>query len=256
MCIWLPSYEREVKTFSDKVSVIRDGKGDEQVLKQYSKSLKASNERRFLYKLADVPIVANIIRGKCDKNYIEYYRFGTLQDKADNDEFEIYSQKIRISLCKKIIDAVAVAHSRNIAHLDLKLSNICVASEDITDIRIIDFEDSYMVDDDPIISLLSMSIEYYSPEIYMINEEIKHGRIYEDKRILYSIDVWSIGVIIIKILMERNHHLMLNDEVIALICKSGMYFSGLLNAIFTRNHEERPSIFDLQKQFAALEALC
>ena len=107
---------------------------------------------------------------------------GELFDKIT--EIGAYSEKTAAQLVFNIVDAVRYLHERNIAHRDLKPTNLLLKyPDDLTTIKIADFGLSKIMDENTMMQTACGTPIYVAPEVLS-------GEAYEKE-----VDMWSIGVI-------------------------------------------------------------
>ena len=123
---------------------------------------------------------------------MEYIKYGTLSNwmkshhKITEDEASL--------IIGKVLSAVEYLHSMRICHRDIKPENIMISKEnDLSSIKIIDFGLSAQQ-----FNYLSNN-EYCGTFIYMAPEQI------EKKLYHYSVDIWSIGILMFMLLNGGKH---------------------------------------------------
>ena len=123
---------------------------------------------------------------------MEYIKYGTLS-KWMKGKQKIKEEEASVIL-SKVLSAVEYMHSMHICHRDLKPENIMFSEEnDLSSIKIIDFGLSaqhfnYLTNN-----------EYCGTLIYMAPEQI------EKKLYHYSVDIWSIGILMFMLLNGGKH---------------------------------------------------
>ena len=130
---------------------------------------------------------------------MEYIKYGTLSKWLKN------MKKIREEDASKILSAVLSAveymHSQKICHRDIKPDNIMFSEEnDLSSIKIIDFGLSAQH-----LNYLSNN-DYCGTFIYMAPEQI------EKKLYHYSVDIWSIGILMYMLLNNGMHPFYQKNE--------------------------------------------
>ena len=130
---------------------------------------------------------------------MEYIKYGTLSKWLKN------MKKIREEDASKILSAVLSAveymHSQKICHRDIKPDNIMFSEEnDLSSIKIIDFGLSAQH-----LNYLSNN-DYCGTFIYMAPEQI------EKKLYHYSVDIWSIGILMYMLLNNGRHPFYQKNE--------------------------------------------
>ena len=123
---------------------------------------------------------------------MEYIKYGTLS-RWMKDHHKISEDDASL-IIRKVLSAVEYLHSMHICHRDIKPENIMISKEnDLSSIKIIDFGLSaqhfnYLTNND-----------YCGTFIYMAPEQI------EKKLYFYSVDIWSIGILMYMLLNNGKH---------------------------------------------------
>ena len=123
---------------------------------------------------------------------MEYIKYGTLSNwMKSNHKIKESDASIIIG---KVLSAVEYLHNMHICHRDIKPENIMISKEnDLTSIKIIDFGLSSQH-----LNYISNN-EYCGTFLYMAPEQI------EKKFCYYSIDIWSIGILMYMLLNNGKH---------------------------------------------------
>ena len=130
---------------------------------------------------------------------MEYIKYGTLS-RWMKDHHKI-TEDDASTIIKKVLSAVEYLHSMHICHRDIKPENIMMSKEnDLESIKIIDFGLSaqhfnYLTNND-----------YCGTFIYMAPEQI------EKKLYYYSVDIWSIGILMYMLLNNGKHPFYHKDD--------------------------------------------
>ena len=130
---------------------------------------------------------------------MEYIKYGTLS-RWMKDHHKI-SENDASLIIGKVLSAVEYLHSMHICHRDIKPENIMISKEnDLSSIKIIDFGLSaqhfnYLTNND-----------YCGTFIYMAPEQI------EKKLYCYSVDIWSIGILMYMLLNNGKHPFYHKDD--------------------------------------------
>ena len=130
---------------------------------------------------------------------MEYIKYGTLS-RWMKDHHKITENDASL-IIKEVLSAVEYLHSMRICHRDIKPENIMMSKEnDLTSIKIIDFGLSaqhfnYLTNND-----------YCGTLIYMAPEQI------EKKLYYYSVDIWSIGILMYMLLNNGKHPFYHKDD--------------------------------------------
>ena len=124
---------------------------------------------------------------------MEYIRYGTLSRWMKGKQ-KIREEEASLIL-SKVLSAVEYMHSKHICHRDIKPENIMFSEENnLSSIKIIDFGLSAQQ-----FNYLTNSKEYCGTFIYMAPEQI------EKKLYTYSVDIWSIGILMFMLLNGGKH---------------------------------------------------
>jgi serine/threonine protein kinase len=130
---------------------------------------------------------------------MEYIKYGTLS-RWMKDHHKISEADASI-IIGRVLSAVEYLHSMHICHRDIKPENIMMSKEnDLESIKIIDFGLSaqhftYLTNND-----------YCGTFIYMAPEQI------EKKLYYYSVDIWSIGILMYMLLNNGKHPFYHKDD--------------------------------------------
>ena len=123
---------------------------------------------------------------------MEYIKYGTLSRWMKGKQ-KIKEEEASVIL-SKVLSAVEYMHSKHICHRDIKPENIMFSEENnLSSIKIIDFglsaqQFNYLTNN-----------EYCGTFIYMAPEQI------EKKLYHYSVDIWSIGILMFMLLNNGKH---------------------------------------------------
>jgi serine/threonine protein kinase len=99
-------------------------------------------------------------------------------------ELGAYTEEMAVKVVRSLLDAVAYLHSLNIAHRDLKPTNLLLKSvDDDSDVKIADFGLSKILGENALMQTACGTPIYVAPEVLS-------GEAYERE-----VDLWSIGVI-------------------------------------------------------------
>ncbi len=131
---------------------------------------------------------------------MEYIKYGTLKQyiKTHNNILE----KDASIIIKKLLSAVEYLHNKQICHRDIKPENIMFSKEnDLTSIKLIDFGLSYQNFNNLLIG------DYCGTLLYMAPEQI------EKKSYNFTVDIWSIGIILYMLLNNGQHPFYNNGDV-------------------------------------------
>ena len=123
---------------------------------------------------------------------MEYIKYGTLS-KWMKDHHKISEEEASL-IVGKVLSAVEYLHRMHICHRDIKPENIMISKEnDLSSIKIIDFGLSAQH-----FNYLSKN-DYCGTFLYMAPEQI------EKKLYTYSVDIWSIGILMYMLLNNGKH---------------------------------------------------
>eukprot|EP00906_Rhabdomonas_costata_P005735 RCo008528 len=112
---------------------------------------------------------------------------GELFDRICTDYPMGYSEKTSSQIVKKILEAVEYLHSKGVIHRDLKPENLLYARpDDDSDVRLSDFGLAKIYKGDIVVKTACGSPNYVAPEVLI---DLQEG--YN-----FSVDMWSIGVIL------------------------------------------------------------
>ena len=130
---------------------------------------------------------------------MEYIKYGTLSRWMKNHH-KISEEEASL-IIGKVLSAVEYLHSKHICHRDIKPENIMMSKEnDLASIKIIDFGLSAQH-----FNYLSQN-DYCGTFIYMAPEQI------EKKLYYYSVDIWSIGILMYMLLNNGKHPFYHKDD--------------------------------------------
>ncbi|EDM26959.1 probable serine/threonine-protein kinase pknB [Lentisphaera araneosa HTCC2155] len=170
--------------------------------------------------------------------------------KNDPKTLKDYPLPKRIDIFLKVCDAIAYAHSRGIAHLDLKPENITVST--FSDVVVCDWGLAAIIghNEDMDISLTE-SLDYYSKRYYTLSGEIKGTPGYmapEQARGGYEVkdersDIFALGSILYELLSLEN---AIDGEGVKEI------ISETLTGHFIKPSKKRPDLVIPE----SLEAIC
>jgi len=162
--------------------------GDKWAIKVIEKKLvetsRLSNEIAILKKVNHPNIIAlNEVYETETKLYLvmELVTGGELFNKIV--EIGAYSEKIAKSIVKQILNGVKYLHDNNIAHRDLKPTNLLLKSPTTDEIKIADFGLSKILSPDSMMQTACGTPIYVAPEVLK-------GEGYDKE-----VDLWSVGVI-------------------------------------------------------------
>ena len=123
---------------------------------------------------------------------MEYIKYGTLEEWMKNQK--IIFEEEASTILRNILLAIEYLHSKKICHRDVKPENIMFSRDnDLNSIKIVDFGLSAQN--------LNKSInnDFCGTYIYMAPELI------EKKSYLFSVDIWSIGILMYMLLNKGKH---------------------------------------------------
>ena len=130
---------------------------------------------------------------------MEFIKYGTLS-RWMKDHHKIKEDDASV-IIGKVLSAVEYLHSMQICHRDIKPENIMISKEnDLSSIKIIDFGLSAQH-----FNYLSNN-DYCGTFIYMAPEQI------EKKLYYYSVDIWSIGILMYMLLNNGKHPFYHKDD--------------------------------------------
>ena len=130
---------------------------------------------------------------------MEYIKYGTLS-RWMKDHHKITELEASLIL-GKVLSAIEYLHRMHICHRDIKPENIMISKEnDLSSIKIIDFGLSAQH-----FNYLSNN-DYCGTFLYMAPEQI------EKKLYTYSVDIWSIGILMYMLLNNGKHPFYHKDD--------------------------------------------
>ena len=130
---------------------------------------------------------------------MEYIKYGTLS-RWMKDHHKITELEASLIL-GKVLSAIEYLHRMHICHRDIKPENIMISKEnDLSSIKIIDFGLSAQH-----FNYLSNN-DYCGTLLYMAPEQI------EKKLYTYSVDIWSIGILMYMLLNNGKHPFYHKDD--------------------------------------------
>ena len=130
---------------------------------------------------------------------MEYIKYGTLS-RWMKDHHKITELEASL-IVGKVLSAIEYLHRMHICHRDLKPENIMISKEnDLSSIKIIDFGLSAQH-----FNYLSNN-DYCGTLLYMAPEQI------EKKLYTYSVDIWSIGILMYMLLNNGKHPFYHKDD--------------------------------------------
>eukprot|EP00005_Dracoamoeba_jomungandri_P012224 CAMPEP_0174267920 /NCGR_PEP_ID=MMETSP0439-20130205/35429_1 /TAXON_ID=0 /ORGANISM="Stereomyxa ramosa, Strain Chinc5" /LENGTH=292 /DNA_ID=CAMNT_0015355737 /DNA_START=74 /DNA_END=952 /DNA_ORIENTATION=+ len=98
-------------------------------------------------------------------------------------EIGSYSENVAKSLVRQIVNAVKYLHDKNIAHRDIKPTNLLLSGSDSTEIKLADFGLSKILGPDSMMQTACGTPIFVAPEVLM-------GEGYDK-----AVDCWGIGII-------------------------------------------------------------
>jgi TP53 regulating kinase-like protein len=158
----------EAKIFQDDSIIIKERVSKTYRIKELDDKIRKQRTRREVsileraYKLIPVPKLIS----HSEKDYkikMELIKGKKLADTLDN-----FQQPIRLKICKKIGEQIAILHNNNIIHGDLTTSNMILTSDSL---YFIDFG----------LSFIDQRIEHKAVDLHLIKQalESKHYRHFE-----------------------------------------------------------------------------
>jgi maternal embryonic leucine zipper kinase len=218
--------------------------------------LKAESEIMKLIQSDSVPKFFEFqqdARANCSYLFMEYIK-GTPLD-IYVQENGVLSESESRTLISKLISTVQSLHDKGIAHRDIKPQNILVTED--KEVKLIDFNISKMKkegsckSDNENQKFKWIFFSQISSPMYAAPEILSKDCYSE------SVDIWGVGVAFCEMLFQISNLLNSNkDERILDIFghleelhEISDETTSILKAMLSKNPEERPSIYELSKQF-------
>ncbi|EAL66586.1 hypothetical protein DDB_G0281649 [Dictyostelium discoideum AX4] len=139
---------------------------------------------------------------------MEYMDGGTIRDAISNFTF---TEKYVAYITKEILHSLEYLASLNIAHRDLKSSNIMINSK--AEVKLIDF--GFSID----LTHLKQDINMCGSPFYMSPEQI------QDKAHGLAVDIWSLGIVVAEMVRGRVPHHKSKIKAMFLAGTVGVKFS-------------------------------
>lgn len=170
---------------------------------------------------------------------LEYCGGGTLEDKIMKEEDMPY--EMQIQYCQQIVSALKYCYDQNIAHRDIKTSNILL--DENGKVKMADFGLSQIINHDGNMKKFGGSLHYYSPEIC---KKVPFNP--------FKADVWALGVLFYRLFTFSYPFDGVTDYEIKARIVDGFYpekLSGIIGKIVRKmlcvEPEERLSIDQISK---------
>lgn len=170
---------------------------------------------------------------------LEYCSGGTLEDKILKEEEMSFEAQIKI--CSQIVSALNYCYDQNIAHRDIKTSNVLIDGNGR--IKVTDFGLSQVISHDQNMHQFGGSLHYYSPEIC---KKVSFNP--------FKSDVWALGVLFYRLFTYSYPFDGVTEHEIKTKIIDGFYpekLTGLIGKVvrkmLTPCPEERISIYQLSK---------
>lgn len=185
------------------------------IRKQHPDAASAKHEYDILLRLAGVPNCVKVLDILGKSIYLEYLKGGALIEYLN----ELPAKKLTLAEAAtvglQICNAIGRCHELGIAHLDLKLDNICLRNG-LADICVIDFGGSEYINSQPI-HFPGSTYTYISPELIQFMGYADLGITLSSRRQYIDIDIWCIGIILYSMLTGRScPFLQINSKISAL----------------------------------------
>lgn len=223
-------------------------------------AIKILNKKSDKVKREIIMREVNILRKLHHKNIIELYDF--LEDdlyfyiileyiplslKQFQKENHPLSENFILAIVSQLIDALEYMHSKGIAHMDIKLSNILI--DENLNVYLTDFGlSNESINYKNLLKKYRGTLLFSAPEVYATKRNIKPYS-------TYKADIWSLGVCMY-ILLNNQPPFIGNKENIENIIKitpliirrNDISYTSrtLLRKMLEKNPENRATIYELQ----------
>lgn len=128
--------------------------------------------------------------------WMEHVAGGALIDHLTTKKIKKLGVDNAALICLQLCRIITECHLAGIAHLDLKLDNICLREPgSYGDICVIDFGGSDWINDEPF-EVISSSYGYISPELIQYCGYADLGIEVSSRQQYIDIDIWCIGIIL------------------------------------------------------------
>lgn len=211
------------------------------------------------------PAEINVLNTAIGKHFVPIYKIITKPIDETTQETIIIMQKCKytlselknikmpkkIAICRQLIDAVYDLHNLNIAHMDIKPSNIMLSKNVV---KLMDFGLSNMA----IIGSRYMgTLKYMAPEVAAAG-----SKIYDN----FAADIWSLGATMVQLLFNLDmsqlaqiqydvtDYLTEKDSALSLLLVNKIHLKescdvdllALLHDMLRMFPHERPNVYDLK----------
>ena len=166
----------------------------------------------------------------------QFSQFAGIQIKRDEAEMK----ELR-SLTRQIVSAVGACHAKNIAHRDIKLSNILIDNN--LRPKLADFGICVNMNKEQTLNQFNGSLLYLAPEIFM--------KVPYDP---FKADIWSLGILIYFLVMKRSPWASNDMRVILQAIKAENYpplpveykqYSEVIKKMIINNPSKRATINEI-----------
>ena len=178
---------------------------------------------------------------------MEYVNGISLRDYINQKEQKLLNENETKLIFKQIVNAIKYCHSKHICHRDIKLENVLLCDKNYTKVKVIDFGFSEKTfNKNVLLKMFCGTPSYMAPEIIM-----------KKKYIGQYVDIWSLGVLLYRILCGKFPFQGTNEnELYQNIMKCKIEFPKfltenaieLINKMLQFKPNDRISIDDVNKQ--------
>ena len=160
-----------------------------------------------------------------------------------------FKEQLVIHVAKGLLNALVQMHSKQIAHLDIKLENLVLDHEG--QVKVIDFGCAKEIDDiEGDISIDAIGDQdYFSPQRWLLRK--KEGQYFK----AYKADAWAAGLCLFKLLFNIElFEKFVQNEAFSLPKKEFVtYFRNQLNQNSLLQQEDTTGLYEVMKGLLAVE---
>lgn len=177
-------------------------------------------------------------------------------EKLDAKRIATLPAKNKLLICVIVSHAMAMLHSRNIVHADIKPDNILVTNNPVR-AKVIDFDCSFFVDKSPELGEeLNGDFVYLSPEGFLHIAEV-------ESNLTCAMDVFALGIVFHEYLtgqmpdFDSRKYQYVYEAVLdggKVSCNPGIKpeYKKIIESMLKRNPKERPSALEVYREFAKI----
>ncbi len=245
----------KMKKISNHVYKARFGEMDFIIKKKNLYNWK--REVEILQRLSNCPSCMRLVKETDENVVLNYFDGGDLLNFY-NGLGRCFSITESCKIAYDLSQTLIQMHDLGVHHLDLKLDNICFYKQDYTKVFLIDFENSEILDDVPLKTIVG-SRTYISPDYIEICRDLAAKKKVSKTRFIY-IDVWCLGVVLYTLLFgiypfdDQNANLTVTISKVEALKytipkKQGeelpVELKKLIESIFVKCGEERPTLEEI-----------